>query len=211
MDKIVCVGKNYLEHAKELGDVVPEKPVIFLKPPSVLRSVAQNQSIDLNIPCDRGAVHHECEIVLQLKSGGYRLSVEEAKKAIGAVTVGLDMTLRDVQAHLKKTGSPWTIAKVFPDSAIVGPWQTIDQLPKYLETHFSFKVNGNLRQEGTATQMTLSPAECVAYLSEQFPLCPGDLIFTGTPKGVASVVPGDAAVLTFGPIQYHVKWHGLKP
>ncbi len=211
MDKIVCVGKNYLEHAKELGDAIPEKPVLFLKPPSILRQARQGESLNLFMPIDRGCVHHECEIVIQLQKGGFRMDHSEAERAIGAVSVGLDMTLRDKQAELKKSGGPWTVAKVFPDSAIIGPWVPIENFSNFLEAPFSLKINGVLRQEGRATQMRLSPAECIAYISENFPLCAGDLIFTGTPKGVNSVVPGDAGMLTFGSIEFSLLWHGLKP
>lgn len=210
MDKIVCVGKNYEEHAKELGDFVPTKPVIFLKPPSVLRQFGASESLNLVVPIGRGSVHHECEMVIQLRKGGFRMSFDQARQSIGAVTVGLDMTLREQQAVLKKSGSPWTIAKVFPDSAVIGPWVAIEKFSNYLETPFALKVNGVLRQEGFPQQMTLSPTECIAYMSEYFPLCVGDIIFTGTPKGVNSVVPGDLGVLTFGPIEFSVLWHGTK-
>lgn len=211
MDKIVCVGKNYEEHAKELGDVVPAKPVLFLKPPSVMRQARQGESLDLVTPVDRGSVHHECELVIQLKNGGFRMSPLEAESAIGAVTVGLDMTLRDEQAALKKAGSPWTVAKVFPDSAVIGPWVPVEKVTSYLDSVFSLKINGQLRQESCARQMTLSPVDCIVYISEKFPLCSGDVIFTGTPKGVNSIVPGDAGVLTFESIEFSVLWHGLKP
>lgn len=211
MDKIICVGKNYEEHAKELGDAIPSKPVIFMKPPSVLRQARAGESLDLVIPTDRGSVHHECEVALQLKTGGFKMTLDQARQAIGFVTVGLDMTLRDQQAALKKAGSPWTIAKVFSDSAVVGPWVPVEKFSNYLDTPFSLKINGQLRQEGFPQHMTLSPIECVAYMSEYFPLCAGDVIFTGTPKGVNSVVPGDVGMLTFGPIEFRVLWHGLKP
>ena len=207
MDKIVCVGKNYSEHAKELGDLVPEKPVIFIKPPSVLKQAFPNELLEVSLPGARGQVHHECEIVLKIKKGGFNMSLHEAESAIGEVTLGLDMTLRDLQTKLKKSGSPWTVAKVFPDSAIIGPWIPIEQFKGYLETPFSFKVNGVTKQEGLVSEMTLSPKECVAYISSQFPLCEGDIIFTGTPKGVGPVVPGDKAMLTFGSIEYGVVWH----
>lgn len=210
MDKIVCIGKNYEEHAKELGDAIPARPVIFLKPLSVLKQAVNGKVLDLFIPLDRGAVHHECEIVIQLNRGGFRMSRNEAEMAIGAVTVGLDMTLRDQQANLKKSGSPWTVAKVFPDAAVIGPWLSVDKFSNYLDTHFALKINGQSRQEGCARQMTFDPSDCIAYISEHFPLCEGDLIFTGTPKGVNSVFPGDLGMLKFGTIEYSVKWHGLK-
>ncbi|MSP18640.1 MAG: FAA hydrolase family protein [Bdellovibrionales bacterium] len=210
MDKIICVGKNYAEHVKELGDVNVDKPVIFLKPPSVLRQAKQGENLSVSIPTHQGSVHHECEIVIQLKSGGFRMTEMEAERCIGAVSVGLDMTLRDKQAALKKTGGPWTIAKVFQDSAIVGPWVSLEEFPQFSDAVFSLRVNGELRQEGKAAEMTFSPPKCIAYISEHFPLFPGDIVFTGTPKGVNSVLPRDTGVLTFGPIQFSLQWHELK-
>lgn len=211
MDKIICVGKNYEEHAKELGDAIPAKPVLFLKPPSVLKQARNGEALQLTIPTDRGSVHHECELVIQLKNGGFQMDRLEAEQAIGAVSVGLDMTLRDQQSSLKKAGSPWTISKVFPDSAVVGPWFSIEKFTNYLETTFSLKINGQLRQQDSPRHMILDPIECIMYMSQNFPLCSGDIIFTGTPKGVNAVVPGDAGVLTFGPVEFSVVWHGLKP
>lgn len=207
IDKIVCVGKNYAEHAKELGDAVPEKPVLFLKPASVLRAARlSGESLSLTLPEGAGAIHHECEIVLLLSEGGYRLDEARAARAIGAVSVGLDMTLRDRQGALKKAGHPWTVSKVFPDAAVVGPWAPVADFREWQTTPFTLTVGGKQRQEGRATEMILSPAACVAYISEFFPLCAGDLIFTGTPKGVGPVVPGDRATLAYGPLRYEVAW-----
>jgi 2-keto-4-pentenoate hydratase/2-oxohepta-3-ene-1,7-dioic acid hydratase in catechol pathway len=207
MDKIVCLGKNYLDHAKELGDKVPEKPVIFLKPPSILRVATENgEKLSLTLPKDQGDVHHECEIVLRLKHGGYRLSVLDAKQAIGFVTVGLDMTLRDLQANLKKQGHPWTVSKVFPDSAVTGPWLSVQDFPEYLDEKFILKIDGTVKQQGTGSEMLLDAASAVSYLSTFFPLEEGDLIFTGTPKGVGPVKAGQTATLEYGPISYTVHW-----
>jgi 2-keto-4-pentenoate hydratase/2-oxohepta-3-ene-1,7-dioic acid hydratase in catechol pathway len=206
MEKIVCVGKNYPEHARELGDAIPEKPVIFIKPPSILRVATPDEALELRLPAGAGAVHHEAEIVLRLDKGGYKLDVKEAERIIGAVSVGLDMTLRERQAAQKKAGHPWTTSKVFIDCAVIGPWQRVSEFPNYLSEKFSFALDGQLRQQGFGTEMSLSPAECVAYISEFFPLCPGDLIFTGTPAGVGPVAPGQKGVLTWGPIRYAVSW-----
>src|SRR4051812_18036008 len=112
MDKIVCVGKNYRKHAEELGDKQPAKPVLFLKPPSVLVEVPSGEGL-LDYPDDRGQVDHECEMVVRLKKGGQRWNTEQALKAIDAVTLGLDMTLRIVQRQQKDAGLPWEVAKVF--------------------------------------------------------------------------------------------------
>jgi 2-keto-4-pentenoate hydratase/2-oxohepta-3-ene-1,7-dioic acid hydratase in catechol pathway len=207
MEKVVCVGKNYQEHARELGEAMPERPVLFLKPPSIVRVATTPEDVlELRIPRDAGALHHETEIVLRLDKGGYRLDVKEAERIIGAVTIGLDMTLRDRQAAQKKAGHPWTTSKVFPDAAVVGPWRRVSEFPNYLKEKFSFAIDGKLAQEDFGTSMTLSPAECVAYASEFFPLVPGDLIFTGTPAGVGPVSPGQKATLQWGPIQYSVVW-----
>ena len=204
MDKIICVGKNYAEHAKELGDAVCDRPVVFLKPPSVLKAASRDgEEIPLVLPTGSGSVHHECEIVLQLARGGYRLSLDDARDAIGAVTLGLDMTLRDLQAQQKKAGHPWTTSKVFPDSAVVGPFREGTRL---LGEPFRLLVDGELRQEGHADQMLYGPAQCVAFLSELFYLLPGDLIFTGTPKGVGPVSAGNRGELIWGDLRYAVRW-----
>lgn len=207
MEKIVCVGKNFLEHARELGDAVPEKPVLFLKPPSILRvATSPDDVLELCIPRDAGTVHHEVEIVLRLDKGGYRVDAKEAERLIGAVTLGLDMTLRDRQQAQKKAGHPWTTSKVFIDSAIVGPWMRVSEFPNYLQEKFSLALDSRLAQQGFGKDMSFSPAECVAYISEFFPLCAGDLIFTGTPAGVGPVNPGQKGNLQWGPIQYSVMW-----
>jgi 2-keto-4-pentenoate hydratase/2-oxohepta-3-ene-1,7-dioic acid hydratase in catechol pathway len=208
MDKIICVGKNYLEHAKELGDAVPEKPVLFLKPPSILEQAEKpGQILQVALPQDRGSVHHECEIVVRLKTGGSKMSLSDAQSAIGDLTLGLDMTLRDVQSNLKKNGHPWEISKVFSGSAIVGPWVKASEFTDYNHEGFSFFVDGQNKQSGNASQMRLSIAECIAYASEYFPLCAGDLLFTGTPAGVGPVASGQLGVLKWGDrIHYQVKW-----
>ena len=206
MDKIVCVGKNYLDHAIELGDKVPEKPVIFIKPSSILRAAVQNEELELIIPQGQGALHFETEIVLRLERGGYKLDLKDAEKCIGAVTVGLDMTFRDLQATQKKNGHPWTTSKVFPDAAIVGPWVRLSEFPNYLEDSFTFLLNDEVRQQGVGKNMRMNPAEIVSFISEFFPLVAGDLIFTGTPAGVSHVEAGQRGVLKYGDISYSVNW-----
>lgn len=208
MDKIVCVGKNYLEHAKELGDAVPERPVLFIKPPSVLRTARANgERLSLRIPPGTSEVHHECEIVLRLNRDGYRMSLEEARAAIGEVTLGLDMTLRDVQGRLKKQGHPWEISKTFLDSAVIGPWVAVGEFRDYLEEPFRFSVDSVVKQNARGSEMGMKPDECVAYISEHFPLKAGDLIFTGTPAGVGPVRAGQSAELSWGEhVRYRVSW-----
>ncbi|WP_161597664.1 fumarylacetoacetate hydrolase family protein [Fluviispira multicolorata] len=206
MDKIVCVGKNYLDHAKELGDIVPEKPVLFIKPRSVLRAAVDHEELFLSIPQNLGSLHYETEIVLRLDKGGYKLDIKDAEKAIGAVSIGLDMTLRDLQNSQKKAGHPWTTSKVFPDCVVVGSWLRVSEFPDYLNEKFSFSLDDKIKQEGYGKNMRLSPAECVAYISEFFPLAAGDLIFTGTPAGVGPVQAGQKGTLNFGSIRYSISW-----
>src|SRR4051812_15751628 len=110
MDKIVCVGKNYLDHARELGDAVPDRPVLFIKPPSVLRAAARpGDRLQLRLPPGANEVDHECEIVLRLKKDGFCMTAKEAEASIGDVSIGLDMTLREVQTRLKHQGHPWEL------------------------------------------------------------------------------------------------------
>lgn len=206
MDKIICLGKNYLDHAKELGDTVPEKPVIFLKPPSVLLVATMGSTLSVPLHQTESSVHHECELVVRLKSGGSCFNTKQATEAIEAVTVGLDMTLRDLQTKLKKAGHPWTTAKVFPGSAIVGPFIGIQEFKNFETTPFSFTLNGIVQQSATAKEMLLPIVDSICYVSQFFPLQKGDLLFTGTPKGVGPVQVGAKAALSFGPIQYGVEW-----
>jgi len=207
MDKILCVGKNYADHAAELGDIHPEKPVLFIKPPSVLRQAdANGETLNLSLPSHSQQIHHEVELVFRIDRNGYKMSVEEAQTALGGVTVGLDMTLRDLQGEAKKKGTPWTTGKVFIDSAVIGPWLPCSELPGLLETPFSLSINGSLRQRATGKQMSHSPAECLAYASQFFPIRAGDVLFTGTPVGVAEVKVGDVGELNFASINYRFTW-----
>ncbi len=189
MDKLICIGKNYLEHAKELGDAVPEKPVIFLKPPSCSRQArALGDTIEARLPQGRGSAHHECEIALKL----------DARGEITHVTLGLDMTLRELQATLKKNGHPWEVAKVFADSAILGAWIPVAEMPDYLDREFSLLINGSLRQKGRGREMRSAPGACIEHALSCFPLTEGDVMLTGTPAGVGPVQSGDWAELRWG-------------
>jgi 2-keto-4-pentenoate hydratase/2-oxohepta-3-ene-1,7-dioic acid hydratase in catechol pathway len=190
-DKLICVGKNYLDHAKELGDAVPEKPVLFMKPPSAcvsLERASANEPQDVVIPWDRGEIHHEAEIVLRLDS----------RARIEAVTLGLDLTLRELQAQLKKAGHPWEMAKAFPRSALIGPWISLSDFQDYLSTPFSFSLDGQVVQTARGSEMRFSPEQCIAYAAEHFELRPGDLLFTGTPAGVGPLRHGQIGQLKWG-------------
>lgn len=208
MDKIICVGKNYMDHAKELGDAVPEKPVLFLKPPSTLHWISSGATLPIFFQ-DR--MDHELEIVMRVR---YRTPLElksiEAQNPSDAsfpwyfdsFALGIDWTRRDLQAELKKKGQPWEIAKAFRGSIFVGPMQPLsdwqgDADEKYQnfdnnkKLNFELKINGVSKQKGDSTQMRMSPLELLKMITETFDLCDGDLVFTGTPAGVGPVKSGD--------------------
>lgn len=207
IDKIVCVGKNYLDHAKELGDVVPEKPVLFLKPASVLKQVLSwGDMLHLDFPSDETVVHPECEIVLRLAKDGYKMTIEDTKNAISHISLGLDMTLRTRQAELKKQGHPWTTAKVFPDAAVLGSWIPYQSFPEYMDTTFQLCVDEDLKQCAKGADMMMKPEELLVYISHFFPLKSGDIIYTGTPAGVSAISPNTVAILQWGAYSYSVNW-----
>ena len=188
MDKIICLGKNYSDHIAEMKEAAPEMPVIFLKPSSVFREIKNQETI--NLPWERGLIHHECEVVFKLY-----------KKNIIGLGLGLDLTLRDLQKQLKEKGHPWEISKVFKNSAICTPIQGVRDFLNWQETPFTLKVNGELKQESKLSKAILKPNEIIHYVDKFFPICDGDLIFTGTPSGVGPLNPGDLIELKFGPIE----------
>ena|SRR3990167_10795524 len=204
-DKIICFGKNYQDHMHELGDKAVDRPVIFLKPLSVLKSCGQwGDALSLSFPEEE--IHYECELAFKLKSGGYQLSREKASEALGWYTIGLDMTKRILQSELKKAGHPWTIGKVFPDAAIIGPWLPIENLDQHLSIEFSFSVNNEIRQKDFGKNMLFSPIDLIVLASQYFPLCEGDIIFTGTPSGVGKINKNDRAKLRLENRFYEVEW-----
>jgi 2-keto-4-pentenoate hydratase/2-oxohepta-3-ene-1,7-dioic acid hydratase in catechol pathway len=201
MDKVICVGKNYLDHAKELGDAVPARPVIFLKPPStIVQAHTAGETLEVALTKGRGSVHHELEIVLRIQRDGDRVFFD-------AVTLGLDMTLRDVQSQLKKDGHPWEMGKVFEASAILGPWMPLTSFENYLQEEFSLKIDGQVRQRGRGIDMRLGPDACLASVGEWLPLKSGDALFSGTPAGVGPVEAGQEAELLWNdrPL-FRVRW-----
>lgn len=185
--KIVCVGRNYAEHAKELGNEVPEKPVVFLKPASALIHSGEK----IIHPTFSKDMHHEVEFVLLIGKKVKNASKAEAEESIIGYGVGLDMTLRDIQNDLKKKGHPWTIAKCFDTSAAVSDFVLKSDYTLTLYEEISLSVNGQLRQKEKLNKMLFNPAEIVQYLSSLMTLEEGDLVFTGTPAGVGKVDVGD--------------------
>jgi len=211
MDKIVCLGKNYVAHVREIGEAIPDKPVIFMKPPSALRAGRNGEHLTVHLPPAPGIVHAECEIVLQLGHGGYRMNAVQAQRCIGAVTLGLDMTLYEKHQELKKNRHPWTTCKAFPESAVIGPWRSVGDVPHYMKEIFSLAVEGVGTQGARGDEMMLKPADSVAYISQFLLLEPGDLIFTGTPHGVLEIASGQTGVLRWLDFDYTVTWQEIRP
>lgn len=185
--KIICVGRNYVEHIQELGNEIPEKPVIFLKPASAV--IYSGDTI--KYPDFSNDMHHEVELVLLIGSTIKNADLQTAENSIIAFGVGLDMTLRDVQNELKKKGHPWTIAKCFDTSAVLSDFLLISDYNLSLNEEIYLKVNDEIKQKDSLTKMMFKPAELVQYISSLMTIEAGDLIFTGTPKGVGKVNKGD--------------------
>jgi len=194
--KIVCVGRNYAEHAKELGNEVPEKPVLFLKPVSAL--IYSGGEI---IHPDYGnELHHEVELVLLIGETTSKANKAQSEKAIIGYGVGLDMTLRDVQNELKKKGNPWTLAKCFDTSAVISDFVLKKDYQLKPDETLELKVNGDIRQSDSLKSMIFNPSEIVEYISSIMTLEKGDLIFTGTPAGVSKVDRGDMLEAKLGEV-----------
>ncbi len=202
--KIVCVGRNYAEHAKELGNEVPEFPIIFLKPASVL----EYSDGAINHPEYSSDMHHEVELVLLIGKEIKNADDAEAEETISGYAVGLDMTLRDIQNELKKNGHPWTLAKVFDGAAVVSEFKHKNDYKFSGNEKISLKVNDQLKQNSDLSKMIFSAVEIVKYISNKMTLEKGDLIFTGTPSGVGKVIRGDkisAEIENIGKLKIEIK------
>lgn len=191
--KIVCVGRSYADHAKELGNAIPDRPVLFIKPPSALGSL--DAGIEWNP--EWGNCHYECELSLRIDR---TLSKEndpvKALQAVGAVTLGLDLTLRDLQDELKKKGQPWERAKAFDGSCVLADWVDVAEVKDWKDVHYTFQVNDELRQKGDTSLLIFDIATLLADISQVFTLEPGDVVMTGTPAGVAALQSGDQLKMT---------------
>lgn len=181
--KFICIGRNYSEHAKELKNELPDKPIVFLKPPTAL--LKDNKPFYL--PDWSNDVHYETEIVLKVCKQGKYVEEKFAHKYYDEVTVGIDFTARDIQAQQKAKGLPWEIAKAFDNSAAIGEFRK----PKYKNINFSMNLNGVEKQKGNTGDVIFSFEKIISYASQFFTLQQGDLIFTGTPAGVGPVKQGD--------------------
>jgi 2-keto-4-pentenoate hydratase/2-oxohepta-3-ene-1,7-dioic acid hydratase in catechol pathway len=185
--KVVCVGRNYAEHAAELGNPVPEKPLLFIKPPSAVVDFAPL----LRVPLDAGSVHHEIEIALLVGRELCHATPEQARAAILGVGLALDLTLRELQDGLKARGHPWELAKGFDGACALGPFVPLDPALDLGQLELRLAVNGRRRQAGSSAQMLTPIVELLCLASRSFSLWPGDVLLTGTPRGVAALKPGD--------------------
>lgn len=185
--KIFCVGRNYVEHAKELGNDIPEEPVIFIKPKSALLQ----PHTPFYYPEFSNELHYEAELVLRICKNGKYIQEKQANKYYNAITVGIDFTARDIQNELKKKGLPWEKAKGWDNSAVIGKW--VDINPSILKNpiNFSLRNNGETVQKGISNDMLFSFDQIIANISNYFSLNIGDVVFTGTPAGVGECVVGD--------------------
>jgi 2-keto-4-pentenoate hydratase/2-oxohepta-3-ene-1,7-dioic acid hydratase in catechol pathway len=184
--KIICIGRNYVEHAAELNNAVSEDPVVFLKPDTALIT----GRLPFFIPHFAAVIHHEVELVFRISRNGKCIEERFASRYLDAVTVGIDFTARDLQNDLKSKGLPWELAKAFDGSAAVGRFLPLANMDLN-NLSFSLRVNGQLRQQGNSRSMIFSISKIIAFISQYFTLRTGDLIFTGTPAGVATVSKND--------------------
>jgi acylpyruvate hydrolase len=184
--KILCVGRNYSEHAKELGNAVPENPVIFSKPDTAL--LKNNEAFYL--PSFSSDVHHEVELVIKINKVGKKIQEKFAHNYFSEIGLGIDFTARDVQSELKSKGLPWELAKAFDGSAPIGNFINIENMD-LKNIDFSLQKNGQVVQKGNTAQMIFSFEKIVSFVSQYFTLKVGDLIYTGTPAGVSQVNIGD--------------------
>jgi fumarylpyruvate hydrolase len=189
--RIYCVGRNYEEHAKEMGFTGREPPFFFLKPNDSLVVVDAGQTGTMAYPSLTHNLHHEVELVVAIGQGGRNIKAADAAQHIYGYAVGLDMTRRDLQNEMKKQGRPWCIGKAFDQSAPIGPITRKAQAGDIHNADISLQVNGTDRQRSTIAKLIWNVAETIEHLSSAWALQPGDLIFTGTPEGVSAVVQGD--------------------
>ena len=189
--RIYCVGRNYAEHAQEMGFTGREPPFFFLKPADAVLPVADGAIGEMAYPSLTGNLHHEIELVVAIGVGGRDIPAADVLRHIWGYAVGLDMTRRDLQNDMKKQGRPWCIGKAFEASAPIGPLHAIAQTGELTRGAITLSVNGTLRQQGDLRELIWNVAETIETLSKAWTLQPGDLIFTGTPAGVAAVVAGD--------------------
>jgi 2-keto-4-pentenoate hydratase/2-oxohepta-3-ene-1,7-dioic acid hydratase in catechol pathway len=185
--KIICIGRNYADHAKEMKSELPTEPIFFMKPDTAL----VKEGSDIYLPEFSNEIHFECEVVIKINKAGKFIQKEFARNYYSEITLGLDLTARDLQTKCKEKGLPWEIAKAFDNSApISSKWISISDI-KFSDINFQFFQNGELKQNGFTKDMIFSVDELISYVSKFITLKTGDLIYTGTPAGVGPIQIGD--------------------
>ncbi|MCK7591653.1 fumarylacetoacetate hydrolase family protein [Subsaxibacter sp. CAU 1640] len=188
--KIICIGRNYTEHIKELANEKPSDPVVFLKPDTSI--LVKNQPFF--IPDFSNDVHHEVELLVKISKVGKYIDKKFAHKYYDQIGLGIDFTARDLQNELKSKGLPWEKAKGFDGAAVIGEWSPKSDFQDLNNINFSMKKNGEVVQKGNTSQMLWKIDELIEYISKYFTLKIGDIIFTGTPSGVSRIDPDDELV-----------------
>jgi fumarylpyruvate hydrolase len=196
--RIYCVGRNYVEHAIEMGHTGREPPFFFLKPADAVLPVPAGEEGRMHYPTLTRSLHHELELVVAIGKGGRHIPSARALEHVWGYAVGLDMTRRDLQNDMKKQGRPWCIGKGFEESAPIGPIVPAAEAPGVLDAPIELTVNGEVRQSSRTGKLIWSIAEVIEHLSAAWTLAPGDLIYSGTPEGVAAVRSGDLMVGRIG-------------
>ena len=185
--KIICIGRNYIDHIKELSNQKPLNPVVFLKPDSAV--IAKNQNFI--IPSFSNEIHHEVELVIKINKVGKHIDKSFSHKYYDEIGLGIDFTARDIQSNLKEKGHPWEKSKAFDNSCMVGNFLKKEKIEDISKIEFSLKKNNEVVQSGCSNDMLWKIDELISYVSQYFTLKIGDLIFTGTPSGVSKVESGD--------------------
>jgi fumarylpyruvate hydrolase len=189
--RIYCVGRNYEEHAKEMGFTGREPPFFFMKPADAVLPVPEGETGTMSYPSLTQNLHHELELVVAIGTGGRDIKAADAAKHIWGYAIGLDMTRRDLQNEMKKQGRPWCIGKGFEQAAPIGPIHAKSRTGEINAGRITLKVNGQVRQDSDIEKLIWNIGETIEHLSAAWTLQPGDLVFTGTPEGVAAVNRGD--------------------
>lgn len=188
--RVYCVGRNYAEHAQEMGHTGREPPFFFLKPADTVVYVADGQTGEIDYPTLTSNFHHEIELVVAIGTGGSGIRAADALRHVYGYAIGLDMTRRDLQNDMKKQGRPWCIGKAFEQSAPIGPIHPLARTGELARGPITLHVDGQLRQKGDLSDLIWNVAETIEALSAAWVLQPGDLIYTGTPAGVGAVTRG---------------------
>ena len=206
--RIFCIGKNYAEHIRELDNFdaklqtkTEQHPVVFMKPVSSIVSLGES----IHVPTHGKVLHHEVEVVVLLNGGGKNILIEDSLSFIAGVTLGLDITLRDVQVEMKKKGHPWELSKSFDQSSPLGLMRSYDDSFDLFDIPFACFVNKEKRQEGNTKDMIFSIPQIISFLSTVWELMPGDLIYTGTPSGIGVIKSQDEIILN-SPILGRFAW-----